>query len=57
MTVSVLPALNGDCILVEYTFLHYILIDGGYVDTYKEYLLPRLSEIARRGGVLDLLVA
>ena len=56
MTVSVLPALNGDCILVEYTTLHYILIDGGYVDTYKEYLLPRLSEIANRGGVLDLIV-
>lgn len=56
MIVNVLPALNGDCILVEYTTLHYILIDGGYVDTYKEYLLPRLNEIAKHGGVLDLLV-
>ena len=56
MTVNVLPALNGDCILVEYTTLHYILIDGGYVDTYKEHLLPKLRAIAKRSGVLDLLV-
>lgn len=35
---------------------HYILIDGGYVDTYENYLLPTLEEIAARGGELDIVV-
>ena len=56
MKISLLPALNGDCVLVEYSPAHYILIDGGYVDTYKNYLLPRFKEIASQGGTLDLLV-
>jgi hypothetical protein len=35
MRIELLTALNGDCILVEYTPNHFILIDGGgYVDTY-----------------------
>ena len=56
MRIELLPALNGDCILVEYTSQHFILIDGGYVDTYQKYLLPRLKEIAAEGGVVDLIV-
>ena len=56
MRIELLPALNGDCILVEYYPKHFILIDGGYVDTYKNYLLPRLKEIAAHDGVLDLVV-
>lgn len=40
MRIIILPALNGDCILVEIQPSHYILIDGGYVDTYENYLLP-----------------
>ncbi len=50
------PSLNGDCILVEYVASRYILIDGGYVDTYKAFLLPKLVEIADNGGVIDVLV-
>jgi len=56
MRIELLPALNGDCILVEYLPAHFILIDGGYVDTYQKNLLPRLKEIAAQGGTLDLLV-
>ena len=56
MRIIVLPALNGDCILVEYQPTHYILIDGGYVDTYENYLLPTLKEIAVQGGKLDVVV-
>lgn len=56
MEISLLSALNGDCILVEYSPAHYILIDGGYVDTYQNYLLPRLKKITSQGGKLDLLV-
>ena len=56
MRIELLPALNGDCILVEYLPAHFILIDGGYVDTYQKFLLPRLKEIAAQGGTLDLMV-
>lgn len=56
MNISLLPALNGDCILVEYIPSHFILIDGGYIDTYRDYLLPRLRDIASVGGVIDLVV-
>lgn len=56
LRVIALPALNGDCILVEYMPSHFILIDGGYVDTYQNYLLPKLKEIAAQGGVVDLIV-
>lgn len=41
---------------MEFQLSHYILIDGGYVDTYKNYLLPTLKEIAARGGELDVVV-
>lgn len=56
MRIELLPALNGDCILVEYLPARFILIDGGYIDTYQNYLLPRIKEIAVQGGTLDLLV-
>lgn len=56
MRIELLPALNGDCILVEYIPIHFILIDGGYVDTYHNHLLPRLREIAAQAGVIDLIV-
>ena len=56
MDIQLLPALNGDCILVEHAPGHYFLIDGGYVDTYKKYLSPKLRAIAAEGGVIDVLV-
>lgn len=56
MKIYVFPALNGDCILVEYVTSHYILIDGGYVNTYNKYLLPKLVEIANNGGTIDVIV-
>lgn len=56
MNIQLFPALNGDCILVEHAPGHYFLIDGGYVDTYKNFLTPKLREIAAAGGVIDVLV-
>lgn len=56
MKIDVLPAQNGDCILVEYTPNRYILIDGGYADTYRNCLLPKLKSIAEVGGVVDAIV-
>lgn len=42
--------------MVEYQPSHYILIDGGYVDTYENYLLPTLKEVESRGCKLDVVV-
>lgn len=56
MKIDILPAQNGDCILVEYTPNRYILIDGGYVDTYRNHLLPKLNIIAEAGGVVDVVI-
>lgn len=47
MRIIILPAFNGDCILVEFQLSHYILIDGGYVDTYENYLLPTLVNVKK----------
>ena len=56
MKIDLLPALNGDSVLVQYVPSHYFLIDGGYVDTYKDYLLPKLKEISENGGAIDVIV-
>ena len=45
MKIDLLPALNGDSVLVEYVPSHYFLIDGGYVDTYKDYLCKHPTPI------------
>ena len=37
--ITMLPAKAGDCILIEFLKENYhILIDGGYADTYYNYL-------------------
>lgn len=53
------PALEGDCILIslgdELKRTH-ILIDGGFAVTYKNYIKPRLKEIASNGEHISLVV-
>ena len=56
MKIQLLPAVNGDCILVEHEPGHYFVIDGGYENTAQDYLAPRLQEIAAAGGVVDVMV-
>lgn len=55
ITVKIFPALNGDCFLIT-TGETNILIDGGYVNTYNEFLKPNLIEMASKGEKLSLLV-
>lgn len=55
ITVKVFPALNGDCFLITAEETN-ILIDGGYVNTYNEFLKPNLIEMASKGEKLSLLV-
>ncbi len=56
MTIKIFPALNGDSIMLEYADNHYALIDGGYVDTCKNYLQPELKAMAQNGKSLELVV-
>lgn len=55
INVSILPALNGDCFLITARETN-ILIDGGYVNTYNEFLKPLLLEMASQGKELSLVV-
>lgn len=49
------PAKNGDALLI--TFDDYsVLIDSGYIDTYKRYLKPAIKKLAENGKSLTLFV-
>ncbi|PFA94008.1 hypothetical protein CN383_27165 [Priestia megaterium] len=60
LRVSMLPASFGDCLLVNYHSLNSgnvnILIDTGFVSTYKTYLKPKLLKMKEEGQHLDLMV-
>lgn len=52
-----LPAKAGDCILIEFLKENYhILIDGGYADTYYNYLKDILADLSAKGKRIQLLV-
>jgi len=55
INIKIIPALNGDCFLITAGETN-ILIDGGYVNTYSEFLKPLLLEIASQGKYLSLVV-
>lgn len=55
INIKIIPALNGDCFLITAGETN-ILIDGGYVNTYSEFLKPLLLEIASKGKNLSLVV-
>lgn len=52
------PAKNGDSFLISMGTEHkkHILIDCGYIDTYKKFIKSDLQHIASRGESLDLLI-
>lgn len=54
--VKMFPASNGDCFLIRGGGVN-VLIDGGYAATFELHVLPELTQIAREGQRLDLLVA
>ena len=47
------PAKNGDCFLIEFDEKVRVLIDTGYLDTYKKYLKPHLTDLAAAGKYID----
>lgn len=59
MKIKILPAFNGDCLLIS--FLHEeqirnILIDGGVPRTYNRHLRPEIENLLQLGQVIDLLI-
>ena len=55
--ITMLPAKAGDCILIEFLKENYhILIDGGYADTYYNYLKDILADLSAKGKRIQLLV-
>lgn len=45
MKITIFPACNGDSFLLE-AKTSIILIDGGYVDTYKKFIKPKFIELS-----------
>lgn len=56
--VKMFPAKNGDCFLVSLGLENkkHILIDCGYVETYRDFLKEELIKIANNGEAIDLMV-
>jgi beta-lactamase superfamily II metal-dependent hydrolase len=55
MKVSIYPANNGDSFLIE-TEASIILIDGGYVETYRRFLKPRFIELNKENKKISSIV-
>lgn len=61
MTIKIksYPAKNGDCFLINFGETEEkknILIDCGYVDTFKNYLKNDLIKISESGGTIEKLI-
>lgn len=60
INVTSYPSKNGDCFLISFgsneNDLKYLLIDCGYIDTFKNYLKNDLERIGKSGGTLERLI-
>ena len=55
--IVMFPAGSGDCILLHFIKEHFrILIDGGYVYTFNNYLKTYLERLGKMGESIDLLI-
>ncbi|UMQ41575.1 MBL fold metallo-hydrolase [Chryseobacterium sp. Y16C] len=55
MRITFFPANNGDSFFLE-TASDSILIDGGYVSTYKKYIKPKLLQLNKENRPLNHLI-
>ena len=53
--IEFFPASNGDSILIKFKD-YFILVDGGYVNTYRKFIKPKLLEINSDGKSLNHVV-
>lgn len=54
--IHFLPALAGDCFVLEFINKECIIIDCGYKSTYENYLKPLLLELESKGCKVTLLL-
>lgn len=55
-TIHFLPAMAGDCFVLEFVNKECIIIDCGFKSTYTEYLRPLLIELRDKGCWITLLL-
>lgn len=55
LKLKILPALNGDSFLIVSEGGNF-LIDGGYVNTYYDFLKPTLIDLGKEGKELSLVL-
>lgn len=51
--IHLLPAKDGDCLLIQIGHEINLLVDTGYQATYTDYLRPLLNSLAAKGQKLD----
>lgn len=56
MIIEMFPAENGDAFLIRFDNKKNILVDMGYIDTYKNYIKDRLLKIKSENQCIDLLI-
>jgi len=56
MFIEMFPAENGDSFLIRLDNKKNIMVDMGYIDTYKTYIKKRLMEIKKENQCIDLLI-
>lgn len=57
INIKMFQAKSGDCFFIEFVKADFrILIDGGFVDTYRQKLRPYLQQISKIGKHIDLLI-
>lgn len=56
--IKIMPARMGDCFLISVLDEHKtnILIDGGYCDTYNDFLKNEILEMHKKNESIDLMV-
>lgn len=56
MIIEMFPAENGDAFLIRLDNKKNILVDMGYIDTYKNYIKDRLVKMKNENQCIDLLI-
>ncbi len=56
MIIEMFPAESGDAFLIRLDNKKNILIDMGYIDTYKSYIKDKLKELKKQYQCIDLLI-
>ena len=55
--IQMLPAGSGDCIYIEFTNANFrMLIDGGYVKTYQDFLKKFLIKLKKDGKRINFVI-